>query len=109
MMYFELAKRNLQRIKVRSILAIVGILIGVVAVSSIGIFGESLKMSVLENFADVANEIIVAPNHQEGYKFIESKDIRRLEKIPHISDVIPVKSDSLLVAVSYTHLTLPTN
>lgn len=97
MMYFELAKRNLQRIKVRSILAIVGILIGVVAVSSIGIFGESLKMSVLENFADVANEIIVAPNHQEGYKFIESKDIRRLEKIPHISDVIPVKSDSLLV------------
>ena len=96
-MYFELAKRNLQRTKVRSLLAIVGILIGVMAVSSIGIFGESLKASVLENFKDVANEIIVSPNYQEGYKFIDEKDVQRIKKLPYVEKAIPLKSDSLLV------------
>ncbi|MEM4701980.1 MAG: ABC transporter permease, partial [Archaeoglobaceae archaeon] len=74
-MFIELAKRNLQRTKVRSILAIVGILIGVMAISAIGIFGESLKSAVLENFKDVANEIIVTPNYQRGYRYLEEKDI----------------------------------
>ncbi len=96
-MYFELAKRNLKRIKVRSLLAIVGILIGVMAISSIGIFGESLKATVLENFKDVANEIIIRPNHQAGYKYIDDKDIMRIKKMPHVTNVIPVLSDVVLV------------
>ncbi len=96
-MYFELAKRNLERTKVRSLLAVVGILIGVMAVSSIGIFGESLKATVLENFKDVANEIIVYPNFQEGYKYLEEKDVERISKMPHVEKAIPLKSDSVLV------------
>jgi putative ABC transport system permease protein len=96
-MYLELARRNLQRAKVRSLLAIVGVLIGVMAVASIGIFGESLKATVLENFKDVANELIVTPNYQEGYKYIDEKDIERIEKLPHVAQAIPVKSDSLLL------------
>jgi len=96
-MYLELAKRNLQRAKVRSILAVVGILIGVMAVSAIGIFGESLKAAVLENFEDVANEVIVSPNYQEGYKYLEEKDIERIKKLPYVKEGIAVKSDSLLV------------
>ncbi len=95
-MYFELARRNLERAKIRSLLAILGILIGVMAVVSIGIFGESLKATVLENFKDIANELIVTPNHQEGYKYINVKDIDRMKKLPHVSEVIPVKSDFLL-------------
>ena len=39
-MYLELAKRNLERTKVRSALAVVGIVIGVMAIASIGIFGK---------------------------------------------------------------------
>ncbi|MEM4747442.1 MAG: ABC transporter permease [Archaeoglobaceae archaeon] len=96
-MFIELAKRNLQRTKVRSILAIVGILIGVMAISAIGIFGESLKSAVLENFKDVANEIIVTPNYQRGYRYLEEKDIDRIKKIPGIERVVTVKSDYLLV------------
>ena len=95
-MYLELAKRNLQRARVRSLLAIVGVLIGVMAVASIGIFGESLKATVLENFKDVANELIVTPNYQEGYRYIDMKDVERIEKLPHVSQAIPVKSDSIL-------------
>lgn len=97
-MYFELAKRNLERAKIRSLLAIIGILIGVMAVASIGIFGESLKQSVLENFEEVANELIVSPNFQKGYNYIEEKDIERIEKLAYVKDVIPIKSDYLLVS-----------
>lgn len=96
-MYFELAKRNLQRAKIRSILAVVGILIGVMAISAIGIFGESLKSAVLENFKDVANELVVSPNYQKGFRYLEERDIDRLKKISGIEKAIPVKSDNLLV------------
>ena len=98
-MYFELAKRNLQRAKVRSVLAIVGILIGVMAISAIGIFGESLKSAVLENFKDVANELIVSPNYQKGYRYLEEKDIEKIKKIPEIGNAIAVKSDYLLLEI----------
>jgi len=96
-MYFELAKRNLKRAKIRSVLAVVGILIGVMAISAIGIFGESLKSAVLENFKDVANELIVSPNYQKGYRYLEEKDIARIKKISGVERAIAVKSDYLLV------------
>ncbi|MCS7143556.1 MAG: ABC transporter permease [Archaeoglobaceae archaeon] len=98
-MYFELAKRNLERAKVRSILAVVGILIGVMAISAIGIFGESLKSAVLENFKDVANELIVSPNYQKGYRYIDEKDIEKIKKIPEVESAIAVKSEYLLIEI----------
>jgi len=96
-MFFELARRNLERTKVRSALAIVGIMIGVMAISAIGIFGESLKSAVLENFKDVANEIIISPNYQKGYRYLEEKDVEKVRKILGIENAIAVKSDYLLV------------
>jgi len=98
-MYFELAKRNLHRARVRSILAVVGILIGVMAISAIGIFGESLKSAVLENFKDIANELIVSPNYQKGYRYVDERDIEKIKKVPGIESVMPVKSDYLLVEI----------
>lgn len=96
-MYLELAKRNLQRTKVRSVLAIVGIVIGVMAIASIGIFGESLKASVLENFKDLANEIIITPAYSKGYSTIEESDINKLKKISYAESVIPIKLDRIVV------------
>ena len=96
-MYLELAKRNLQRTKVRSVLAIVGIIIGVMAIASIGIFGESLKTSVLEKFKELANEIIVTPAHSKGFSTIDESDIYKIEKISYAEFVIPIKSDQLFV------------
>ena len=97
-MYLELARRNLERTKVRSILAIVGIIIGVMAIASIGIFGESLKASVLENFEDLANEVIVTPAYSKGYFEIEESDIVKLKKIGFAEHVIPIKHDQFVVS-----------
>ncbi len=96
-MLVELALRNLARTKVRSVLAIVGILIGVMAISSIGIFGESLKAVVLENFKDVANEVIITPDYTHGYTSISERTVKKIESLPYAEMVIPVKSTSSLV------------
>jgi putative ABC transport system permease protein len=96
-MYFELAKRNLMRTKMRSVLAIIGIVIGVMAISSIGIFGEGLKLSVLENFQDVANEIIVTPSFSAGYMSIDRATVSKIEKLPYLSLVTPLKNKQALV------------
>jgi len=96
-MLIELAIRNLARTKVRSTLAVIGIIIGVMAISSIGIFGESLKSVVLENFKDIANEIIVTPDYTHGHTSIDERTLKKLERMPY-ADVIPIKSDSALIS-----------
>ncbi len=96
-MYLELARRNLQRAKTRSILAIVGIIIGVMAVASIGIFGNSMKQSVLERFEDLADTIIVSPKHSEGFTEIDEDDIKLIKKTSYIDYAIPVKDEREMV------------
>ncbi len=96
-MYFELARRNLMRTKVRTILAIVGIVIGVMAISSIGIFGEGLKKSVLERFEDIANEIIITPSFAGGYSSIDKTTVSKIGKIPYLQSVIPLKNEGSLI------------
>jgi putative ABC transport system permease protein len=96
-MYLELARRNLERTKTRSILAVVGIIIGVMAVSSIGIFGNSMQKSVLEMFEDIADTIVVTPKHSEGFTEIEDDDIELMKKIDHTEYVIPVKDERAMI------------
>ncbi len=96
-MLIELALRNLARTKVRSVLAIIGIIIGVMAISSIGIFGESLKAVILENFKDVADEVIITPDYTHGYTSIDARTVKKIENLPYAELVIPVKSESALV------------
>ncbi|AEA47925.1 ABC transporter permease [Archaeoglobus veneficus] len=91
-MYFQLARRNLMRNKARSLLAIVGIIIGVMAVASIGVFGESLKATVLENFQNVANEVIITPAYSTGHFEIDEKIARKIEKMSYVKETIAVKS-----------------
>ena len=90
-MYLELARRNLGRAKIRSALAVIGILIGVMAIASIGIFGESLKATVMENFQDLANEVIITPAYSQGYMFVDERTVEKLRKIPYAESIIPVK------------------
>ena len=92
-MYLQMAIRNLGRAKVRSVLAAVGVIIGVTAIASIGIFGESLKNAVMENFKDLANEVIITPSRTYGYSLIDERTLVKLKKSPYISEIIPVRSE----------------
>jgi putative ABC transport system permease protein len=61
-LFFGLAVRNLRLHWLRSLLAAVGIIIGVVAISSMGILGNSLVLSVSESLTDVGDSIVVTPH-----------------------------------------------
>lgn len=89
-MYAELAQRNLQRHMVRTVLAAVGIIIGVVAISSMGILGNSLKMSVSDTLGDVGNELLIYPAF--GDTVVTEKQVEKIQKIPGIENMISVYS-----------------
>ncbi|WP_456369509.1 ABC transporter permease [Geoglobus sp.] len=93
-MYLQLAVRNLGRARVRSALAVIGIIIGVTAITSIGIFGENLKKSVMEGFGDIANEVILIPNAKEGYSSVDEKVVETVRKSPFVAEIIPIKTSS---------------
>ena len=86
MIFFEFAKRNLARHKFRSVLAIIGIVIGVLAITALGILGNSVRLAVSQELCMIGNELVVFPYGEETI----SDD--NFEKIEKVGDAIPVKS-----------------
>uniref|UniRef100_UPI0034E224DA ABC transporter permease n=1 Tax=Methanothrix sp. TaxID=90426 RepID=UPI0034E224DA len=62
MIFFEFAKRNVRLNWLRSSLAVLGIVIGVVAIASMGILGNGLYLSISETLTDVGDTIVVYPH-----------------------------------------------
>jgi putative ABC transport system permease protein len=61
MIFWEIAKRNIRINVLRSALAMLGIVIGVVAIASMGILGNSLVASVADSLSSVGDNVIVTP------------------------------------------------
>ena len=59
--FWEIAKRNIRIHMLRSTLAMLGIVIGVVAIASMGILGNSMVASVSESLNSVGDSVIVSP------------------------------------------------
>jgi putative ABC transport system permease protein len=58
----SVAARNLKRHWVRSILATIGIIIGVIAIASLGILGNSIAILLGGFWADVSDAILITPH-----------------------------------------------
>ncbi|MGB9177206.1 MAG: ABC transporter permease [Methanoregula sp.] len=69
MIFWEIARRNIRIHLLRSSLAMLGIVIGVVAIASMGILGNTIVLMVSENMNDVGNSIIVTPHAGGGGMF----------------------------------------
>jgi putative ABC transport system permease protein len=69
MIFWEIAKRNLQLHLLRSTLAMLGIVIGVVAIASMGILGNSLVLSISDSLHTVGDSVIVSPYSGGGSGF----------------------------------------
>jgi putative ABC transport system permease protein len=59
--FWEIAKRNIRLHLLRSTLAMLGIVIGVVAIASMGILGNSMVATVSESLSSVGDSVIVSP------------------------------------------------
>jgi len=88
--FWSMTFKILKRHKTRTLLAVLGIIIGVVAISSIGIFGTGLQLSTERQFEDMANEIHVTPNRKKGYEFLTREQNKNIERIVSPAEVIPI-------------------
>jgi putative ABC transport system permease protein len=59
--FWEISKRNIKIHKLRSALAMLGIVIGVLAIASMGILGNGMVSMVSESLSSVGDSVIVSP------------------------------------------------
>ncbi len=110
MILFRLAVRNLKRHAVRSGLATVGIVIGVIAIASLGIMGSSLSVLFGGLVSDVSDTVLVTPHlaASSGDPFdprntlaarIPDRDVALIEKTAAPNRVIPMIRTSERIGV----------
>jgi putative ABC transport system permease protein len=101
-----MARRNLVRNPLRSGLACFGIVIGVVAIASLGILGFTLQAGFTQNMGDVANQVEVVPatDTDAGFGTVTSqtltdREVRDVRRTAVGATVTPVKQQT--VDISY--------
>ncbi|WP_416839160.1 ABC transporter permease [Haloferax sp. DFSO52] len=93
-----MARRNLSRNRIRSGLAVLGIIIGVLAIASLGMFGTTLRTGASEQLGEIGNEITISPNFQEGVEELSERDVDEIRRVVVDSEVVAIRSDTGLVS-----------
>lgn len=98
--FWEIAKRNIRIHLLRSSLAMLGIVIGVVAIASMGILGNSMVLSVSDSLRTVGDSVIVTPHAGGGAHFgggggsttlvITEQDYQQIKRVSAPNVAIPV-------------------
>ena len=91
------ARRNLSRNRLRSGLAALGILVGVVAIASLGIFGNVLAVGADDALGDIGTQVIVTPNADAGVSEIDDRTVTEIERVTTAGTVVPLRTDGGLV------------
>jgi len=107
--FFQLASRNVRLNLSRSLLAALGIIIGVVAITTMGILGANIQLAVASNLSGSANSIIVTPDTGRIGGFgpsggttsllITDNQVREIEQAAGHNIVVPIHSGSDLIQV----------
>lgn len=66
MIFFSFAVRNLRRHWIRSTLSIIGIIIGVIAIASLGMMGNSINLLVASVITDIGDTVVITPHTAFG-------------------------------------------
>lgn len=75
-----LARKNLSRARARTVLATLGIVIGVVAIASLGVFGVAFEQSQIDQVSDATSSTIVSPGEDAATAELAPRDIRAIER-----------------------------
>ncbi|RXE57157.1 multidrug ABC transporter substrate-binding protein [Methanoculleus taiwanensis] len=101
MIFFNFAVRNLKRHWIRSALSIIGIVIGVIAIASLGIMGNSINLLVANLITDVGDTVVITPHTAVGDTFagdprtavdasIPARQVDEIRRVVSPHRVIPV-------------------
>ncbi|ELZ45802.1 hypothetical protein C463_05180 [Halorubrum californiense DSM 19288] len=94
----SMASRNLRRNRVRTVLAVLGVCIGVLAVAALGIFGNVLALGADDAIGDIGTQVVVSPNNDAGVESLSDADIASIRRAVDGPAVVPLYSDSATVA-----------
>ena len=102
MTFFDLARRNVSRHWLRSILAVTGIVIGVIAIASMGILGNSIGLMFNDMVTDVGDTIVVSPAMSSGTTAFTERQVDDIARAAGSNRVIPFASTFDTVTVGET-------
>jgi putative ABC transport system permease protein len=96
-----MAGRNLSRNRLRSALAALGIVIGVLAIATLGVFGNVLQLSATQSFGGIGNQVIVSPNADAGFEELSQRDVMTVRRVAEgRGEVVPLKTGGAVVRAS---------
>ncbi|PSQ40613.1 ABC transporter substrate-binding protein [Halobacteriales archaeon QS_9_68_42] len=94
-----MALRNLRRNRLRSVLAALGIVIGVLAIATLGIFGNVLQLAALDSLGGIGNQVIVSPNEDAGADSLTAREVAEIERVAEgRGEAVPLLSDGAVVS-----------
>ncbi|WP_292365926.1 ABC transporter permease [Methanoculleus sp.] len=99
MTFFDLARRNVSRHWLRSVLAVIGIVIGVIAIASLGIMGNSIGLMFGDMVSDVGDTVIVSPAMGVGGGKLTGRQVDDITRAVGSNLVIPFSSTADRIAV----------
>ncbi|MFC6754661.1 ABC transporter permease [Halorubrum tibetense] len=93
-----MAARNLQRNRVRTVLAVLGVCIGVLAVAVLGIFGNVLALGADDAIGDIGTQVVLSPNADAGVESLSDVDVAEIRRAVGDPAVVPLYTDGAVVA-----------
>jgi putative ABC transport system permease protein len=92
-----LATRNLRRNKLRSLLAALGIGIGVFVIVVLGVFGTVLQLSASQELGSIGNQVIVSPSAETEAEALTPRQIQDIERAASgRGTAVPIFTDTAL-------------
>ncbi|MUW13793.1 FtsX-like permease family protein [Halorubrum sp. CBA1125] len=88
-----MAWRNLGRNRVRTALAMLGVVIGVMAIASLGMAGVALEHQATSNLGDLTNEVSVSPGEDIETDGVTDDQVETIRDVAPATTVIPQKTN----------------
>jgi len=96
-----LAYQNLRRNRLRSLLAALGICIGVFVIVVLGVFGTVLQLSASQELGGIGNQVIVSPSAETEAEALTPRQLQDIERsAAGRGTVVPIYSDTALTTSS---------
>ncbi|MEF8779282.1 MAG: ABC transporter permease [Haloferacaceae archaeon] len=95
----SMALRNLGRNRLRTALAALGVLIGVFAIASLGLFGNVLAVSADAELGGLGDQVVVTPNDGAGVTSLDARDVEAIARATGTDGTaVPLKTDGGVVS-----------
>ncbi|ERG96881.1 ABC transporter permease [Haloquadratum walsbyi] len=93
----KMAWRNLGRNRVRTGLATLGIVIGVIAIASLGMAGAALQQQAQSNLGSLTNEVAVSSGQDSTEDGVTTDQVEQMRDIIADAEVVPQKTNQTTV------------